>query len=226
VTRAACCAILLLNMAACATRPPSTVPAPPVPPQSTSQNPAPSSAELASAIDRDAKRSDQESDSIIRGELAAEASRDAEQCLSREPQSAACLYGRAVAYGLMARAHPTRAGEFLNGMLETLARAESADPDYDEAGPARVRALVLVRAPGWPLGPGDADAGLIAAQRAVALRPQYPPNLLALGEALAKTGNTNGARDAYLRARDAALASTAADQNEWLREADQGLQRK
>jgi hypothetical protein len=77
------------------------------------------------------------------------------------------------------------------------------------------------------LGPGDADAALVAARRAVTLRPLYPPNLLVLAEALAKTGDGNGAREYYARARDAALALPAsADRDEWLREAEQGLQRK
>ena len=209
----------MLAAAACTTR------VRPLPP---AQSAAPTSvAALAAAIETDAKRSDHEPDSKIRGEMAAEAGRDAQACLSREPQAAACLYGRAVALGLDARAHPTRAGELLNEMLDSLARAETADPDYDEAGPARVRALVLVRAPGWPLGPGDAEAGLAAARRAVALRPLYPPNLLALAEALAKTGDGSGARENYRLARDATLAlPAAADHDEWLHEADQGLQHR
>src|SRR5882757_5162428 len=196
----------------------------------TPQNPAPTSAsveDLAAAIASDAKRSDRESDSKIRGDLAADASRDAQACLSRDPQAAACLYGRALALGLEARAHPVRAGEFLGNMLDALTGAESADPNYDEAGPARVRALVLIRAPGWPLGPGDTEAGLAAARRAVMLRPLYPPNLLALAEASAKTGDGNSAREYYARAHDAALALPgAADRDEWLREAEQGLQHK
>jgi len=218
VTKQFWCGFLILAVAACATQ----RSAPPV------QGAAPSSvAALAAAIELDAQRSDHEPDSKIRGELAAEASRDAEACLSLEPQAAACLYGRALALGLNARAHPTRAGEFLSDMLDMLTRAESADPDYDEAGPARVRALVLIRAPGWPLGPGDAEAGLAAARRAVTLRPLYPPNLLALAEALAKTGDKSAARETYARAHDAALAlPAAADRNQWLREADQELQRK
>jgi hypothetical protein len=206
----------MLAVAGCATPP---RPAPIVP----SEEPS-SVAALAAAIEADAKRSDREPDSKIRGELAAEADRHADACLSREPQAAACLYGRAVAFGLEARAYPTRAGAILKNMLDALGRAESADPNYDEAGPARVRALVLIRAPGWPLGPGDAEAGLIAARRAVALQPLYPPNLLALAEALAKTGDMNGARENYARARDAALAlPAAADRDEWLREANQRL---
>jgi hypothetical protein len=110
-------------------------------------------------------------------------------------------------------------------MLESLASAEAVDPNYDQAGPARVRALVLIRAPGWPLGPGDAEGGLVAARRAATLQPQYPPNLLALGEALGKTGDVKGARDIYARARDAASAlPPSADRDAWLSEADRALQ--
>jgi hypothetical protein len=213
----------MLAICACATRPPA---APPAPPRGHGAELS-SVASLAAAVQLDARRSDHEADSKIRSELAADAGRNAEACLSREPQSAACLYGRAIALGLTARAHPTRAGESLSDMLDTLALAESADPDYDEAGPARVRALVLLRAPGWPLGPGDADAALVAARRAAGLRPLYPPNLLALAEALAKTGDLNGARESYVRARDAALAlPDTPDRDDWLSESDKGLRRQ
>ena len=219
MTKRLWCSLLMLLVAGCAVR---LRPAPPV----RSEEPS-SAAALAAAIKAAAARSDHEPDGKIRGELAADASRDAQACLSREPQSAACLYGQAVALGLEARAHPTHAGEHLSAMLDNLARAESADPNYDEAGPARVRALVLIRAPGWPLGPGDTEAGLVAARRAVALRPLYLPNVLALAEALTKSGDAGGARENYARAHDAALAlPAAADRDEWLREADQGLQHK
>ncbi len=211
------CAVPILAAAGCVTR---TAHPPPV---ASRAEPA-SAAALAAAIDADAKRSEREPDSKIRGELAAEASRRAAACLSQQPQAAACHYGNAVALGLEARAHPTHASGLLSRMLTALTRAESADPNYEEAGPARVRALVLIRAPGWPLGPGDTEAGLAAARRAVALRPLYPPNLLVLAEALAKSGDASGARETYARARDAALAERAsADRDGWLREAGQGL---
>lgn len=172
-----------------------------------------------------AHRSESESDPKIRAQLAEEANAQAQSCLALEPQAAACLYGQALALGLEARAHPARAGDSLSKMLADLAAAEAADPGYDQAGPARVRALVLIRAPAWPLGPGDPSAGVVAARRAVSLRPQYPPNLLALGEALAKSADTPGAREAYERAREQALASPpGADRDEWLREANRGLQ--
>jgi hypothetical protein len=229
------CALLLCAAAFTTACTAQLRPAPPKSNAGPTSPPAPSrttltprsTAELAAAIEIAATRSDNETDPKLRTELATQAVNDAEECLARNPQAAACLYGRAVALGLSARAHPTHAGEILSSMLENLARAESADSNYDEAGPARVRALVLIRAPGWPLGPGDAEAGLVAARRAVALRPLYPPNLLALAEALSKNGDSGGARDNYARARDAAraLPDTAA-RDQWLREADQGLQRK
>jgi hypothetical protein len=210
----------MLALTACATRAPQ-----PVGPATGTQTL--SVAALAESVQRDARRSDHEPDSKIRSALAQDAGRDADACLAREPQAAACLYGHAIALGLEARAHPTRAGVSLSSMLDALARADTVDPDYDEAGPQRVRALVLIRAPGWPLGPGDAEAGLAAARRAVAQRPLYPPNLLALAEALAKTGDAGGARENYARAHDAALALPAADdRDEWLRQAEQGMQRK
>jgi hypothetical protein len=217
---AACVAAVLL-VSACSL-PRRTTPPGPLP------NGAPTSVEgLAAAIDADSQRSDRESDGRVRGALADESLGYADACVAKAPKAAACLYGRGIALGLQAKAHPTRAGELLKSMLESLSGADAADPNYDQAGPSRVRALVLIRAPGWPLGPGDADAGLESARRAVGLRPQYPPNLLALAEALSKTGDSGGARDAYAKAHDAAQAMPeAAGRDGWLREADQGLQRK
>jgi hypothetical protein len=216
VRRCAAGAALALLAAACAStpRPPPAAGAP-----------APTAQRLE-AILADARRSEHEPAASIRRVLAEDASREAEACLALEPQAAACLYGHALALGLEARAHPAHAGEWLKRMLSELQAAEAGDPRYDEAGPARVRALVLVRAPGWPLGPGDPAAGVVAARRAVSLQPRYPPNLLALAEALAKSGDEPGAHQAYRQARDAALPLPAsADRDAWLLEADRGLER-
>jgi hypothetical protein len=191
--------------------------------------PAPAQAsvdELAAAVAADSQKSDAASDANTREQLAADADANSQACLQLASQSAACLYYRGVALGLEARAHPLRANELLKGMLESLSAAQAADPSYDKAGPDRVKALVLVRAPGWPLGPGDPDAGLGAARRAVQLEPQYPPNLLALAEALSKTGDAAGARENYQRAYDLAQATPAtADREDWLKQANRALQR-
>jgi hypothetical protein len=183
--------------------------------------------ELAAAVALDSTRSEVQSDTKKREELAADATRNADACLRQAPQAAPCLYYHGIALGLEARAHPIHASDLLKRMLDALASAEAVDPQYDEAGPARVRARVLVRAPGWPLGPGDTEAGLAAARRAVALQPAYPPNLLALAEALAKNGDTDGARENYERARTLAQAQPpSAERDDWLHEADEALRRK
>jgi hypothetical protein len=181
---------------------------------------------LVSAIQSVATRSDQAPDGQTRARFADQAMTYADRCMVMAAQDPACLYGRALALGLQAKAHPTSANASLKAMLDALNKADASDPNYDHAGPARVRALVLLRAPGWPLGPGDADAGLASARRAVELHPEFPPNQLALGEALAKTGDANGSRQAYERARDEA-SSYAADESRdgWLREANQALRK-
>jgi hypothetical protein len=181
---------------------------------------------LVSAIQSVATRSDQAPDGQTRARFADQAMTYADRCMAMAAQDPACLYGRALALGLQAKAHPTSANASLKAMLDALNKADASDPNYDHAGPARVRALVLLRAPGWPLGPGDADAGLASARRAVELHPEFPPNQLALGEALAKTGDANGSRQAYERARDEA-ATYAADESRdgWLREANQALRK-
>ena len=181
---------------------------------------------LAAAIQADSARSERETDGKVRAQLADEANAYGDACVAKDPQAAGCLYGRGLALGLEARAHPGSAGELLKSMLDSLTRADAADPNYDNAGPSRVKALVLVRAPGWPLGPGDPDAGVGFARHAVGLRPAYPPNLLALAEALSKTGDANGARDAYAKARNVAQAlPESPDREGWLRDADAGLKK-
>jgi hypothetical protein len=184
-------------------------------------------AEYAAVIKANSQRSDHESDGKARADLAAQSSSAADACLALDPQAAACQYGKAVATGMEARAHPTRAVGLLNGMLQNLGNADSTDPNYDKAGPSRVRALVLIRAPGWPLGPGDTDAGLASARRAVSLQPDYPPNVLALAEALSKSGDEKGGRENYAHARDLAQAAPSGpERDDWLHDAEDGLQHK
>jgi hypothetical protein len=206
-------AVAAMSLAACKT---PTPPGAPLPPMTVEQ--------LAAAVAADARRSDLTTDSKIRAQIAADAMQNAQACVERAPQAAACLYYDGVALGLKARAHPLQANESLKAMLEALNGAEAADAAYDQAGPARVQALVLIKAPAWPLGPGDPQTGLAAARRAVALRPEYPPNVLALAEALAKTGDAHAAQDAYRRARDLIQAlPRSRDRDDWLHEADQAL---
>ena len=183
--------------------------------------------QYAAVIKANSDRSDQESDGKVRADLAAQSTGAADACLALDPQAAPCQYGKAVATGMEARAHPTKAVGLLTSMLQNLSAAESADPDYDKAGPSRVRALVLIRAPGWPLGPGDSDEGLAAARKAISLQPDYPANVLALAEALSKTGDGKGAHDSYQHALELAQALPAGPERDgWMHDAQEGLRQK
>ena len=65
-----------------------------------------------------------------------------------------------------------------------------------------------------------------AAQKAVALAPDHPPNQLALAEALARSGRRAEARAAYEHALVLARSRVAAgdpDAPEWVAEAERGL---
>ena len=215
-------------LAGCATTPRHTTPSPaPAAGASAGSASAGSVEQYAAVIKANSDRSDHESDGRVRADLATQSSTAADACLALDAQAAACQYGKAVATGMEARAHPTKAVGLLNSMLQSLNSAEAADPNYDKAGPSRVRALVLIRAPGWPLGPGDTDAGLAAARKAVSLQPDYPPNVLALAEALSKSGDAKGSHASYQRALELAQAAPAGpERNGWVHDAQEGLAQK
>jgi hypothetical protein len=207
-----------LTLTGCTVPPPRPSAPPATPPQTTSI------AEFAARIDADARLSEHESNPQTRAQIAAEARRDADACLAQAAQAVACIFGNALALGLEARVHATHAPALLKDMLAALAQAETIDPAYEEAGPARVQALVLARAPPWPLGPGDGEQAVAAARRATSLRPAYPPNWLALAEAQAKSGAALESQASYARARDAARAlPDSADQRDWLQQSEQHL---
>jgi hypothetical protein len=150
----------------------------------------------------------------------------AQWCVRRRPDLGACDFWLAIAVGLQAREVRPTAEAGMKTMVEALERAIAKDPSYERGGPDRVLALLLLRAPGWPLGPGDADAGLAHARAAVAIVPDYAPNVLALAEAFADLRERPAAREAYTRARGLAVAARDAgdpDAAEWVAEAERGL---
>ena len=148
----------------------------------------------------------------------------AQWCLRRAPGRAECDYALAEALGQQAREQPATAHDGLAKMVEALRRVIAVSPGLDEAGPHRVLALVLLRAPGWPAGPGDAEEGLVQARKAVALAPGQPLNELALSEALRKTGRDSEAKAAGLRALALARARRSdPDAREWVEAAEAAL---
>jgi hypothetical protein len=145
----------------------------------------------------------------------------AQWCRKRDASDPACAYRLAIAVGQEIREQPATAADGLKTMLGLLHEASSADPALDHGGPQRVLALVLLRAPAWPVGPGDADEGLVQAKAALAADPSYPPNQLALAEALEKTGAEEEGKALRARAREEAARRAQAgdpDAADWLEE--------
>lgn len=158
-----------------------------------------------------------------KGTLVATALAAGTWCQQRAPSTPQCDYWQAVARGLGARENPgTGLGE-LKAIIELLHRVQAAQPLLEDGGAARMLALLLIRAPGWPLGPGDADAGLAEARKALALAPTHPLNQLAVAEGLAATGETEGAKAAYRKAKELALQRGDVDGADWAAQAEAAL---
>ncbi len=182
--------------------------------------------DLVASARATARRVEQEPDAARRLDLVATEIAAAQACIARAAADPRCDWTLAIALGQQARERPSTANDGLAKMVEALRRVIAAAPELEEAGGHRVLALVLLRAPGWPLGPGDPEEGFAEAERAVAARPDYPPNQLALGEALAKSGRSAEARQANERARELAAARERAgdpDAAAWRREAERAL---
>lgn len=163
-----------------------------------------------------------------KAELAQRATELGQLCVARAPESGACDYRLAIALGEVAREKKRTALDALKRMVDVLHQAIAKDPALDRAGPHRVLGLVLLRAPGWPAGPGDPEAGLKEVRAAVALFPDAPENQLALGEALQKNEKAVAAHEAFERAYALARALDPVkfpEAKSFMDEAQKGLSR-
>lgn len=167
---------------------------------------------LVCAIRAKAWLAGREKDANVRTDLAVGAVQAGQWCLRRDPGSPACKFWLGVALGLQARDRPVTAEDGLKRMAQLLREVVKDAPLLDEAGPERVLALLLARAPGWPIGPGDVEEALVLARKAVELRPDYPPNQIVLGEVLLKNDDRARAQETLARAIElAGRAPSASD---------------
>lgn len=157
--------------------------------------------------------------------LVAEALAAGNQCQLRTPGTPQCNYWQAVARGIGAREHPSTGVGDLKNIIELLRKADAAEPNLDDAGPTRVLAFLLVRAPGWPVGPGNPDAALVEAKKAVERAPLHPLNHIALGECLAATGENDAAKSAYERAVVLGRKRAGPDGEDWATQATAALKK-
>ena len=169
--------------------------------------------------------SEHETEAQDRTQAARSAVNAAQLCSRAAPGKPNCAYWLAVALGVQAREVRTTVLDALPKIVALLERAAHDAPEIENAGPDRVLALVLLRAPGWPTGPGDPERGLAHARRAVALDPDYPPNQLCLAEAYAENDDPEQSRQTYALAAVLAERFEAAgepDAEGWLAEARNG----
>jgi len=171
---------------------------------------------------------DHETATAAREQASTRAVQAAQWCGAGRPPSPACEFWRGAALGVQARERPTTGVAALPAIEAAFKAAAAGDPAYDKGAPDQALALLYLRAPGWPTGPGDPERGLAHARRAVAIGPDHPPNLLALGEALTATGDAAGGRsrleEALALARSAA-ATGDPEAAEWVRDAEVAIAR-
>lgn len=167
-----------------------------------------------------------EQDGQRRKDLATEGVQISQWCRRLYPSDVECTYRLALAVGQQARERPSTATDGLDVMVDLLNQVIAVAPDLDFAGGQRVLGLVLLRAPGWPTGPGDPELGLELAEAAVEAFPDYPPNQLVLGEALRDNDRREEAEQALERGLSLARASLEAgdpDASDWTTQAEEAL---
>jgi tetratricopeptide (TPR) repeat protein len=169
-----------------------------------------------------------EPDPDAREDLATRAVHAGQWCLDSSPEDPRCSYRLAIAVGVQARERPGTGVDAMPLMIELLETARAAEPGLDHGGPDRVLALLYLRAPGWPAGPGDPDLGYEHALAAAGIDREYPPNQLVLGEALAAVDRRDEAIRAYreaLRLSEVQQEYGGRDAREWLHESEAALSR-
>lgn len=122
---------------------------------------------------------------------------------------ARAAYQHALLIGLRMRVAGMR--EALSLLDQELALLDVARlaAEEDEGGPLRVLAMIYLKAPGWPAGPGDLDLALELLEEAAIRFPSHPLNRIFLASALLEDGQEERAR------QELALGLRLADEALW-----------
>ena len=94
--------------------------------------------------------------------------------------NAATSYYYSINLGVAVRDTIMAAMRYMNKLHHHLKRAARETPEIDHAGPLRTLGYFMIRAPAWPIGPGDSEKGLKLLLKAARLYPEYPPNQIYL----------------------------------------------
>jgi hypothetical protein len=74
------------------------------------------------------------------------------------------------------------------GAVVDILKVAARLPDTDQGGPLRVLGILYLRAPAWPLGPGDQDEAMHWLKLAVEKYPSHPQNHMFFAEVLLSDG--------------------------------------
>jgi hypothetical protein len=115
--------------------------------------------------------------------------------LARDAKAAAAHYYLAMNVGELAQAEaPSLAAyKMVHEVEREFTTATELDVRYDFAGPARNLGELYFQAPAWPLSVGSKKKAREWLERAAALAPEYPENLLCLAEAQLQWGKPDEA---------------------------------
>jgi hypothetical protein len=145
---------------------------------------------------------------------------EAARLAARGPDDAEAAYLHALNLGLFVRAKGLTAVGRVSELVALL-HAAGAEPGLDQGGPLRVLGYLYVKAPAWPVGPGDLDAGLDLLKQAAEKYPEHPLNHLFYAEALIEAGDRAAARSELDRTRALCAAARFGDwAARWTADAD------
>ena len=110
--------------------------------------------------------------------------------------------------GYLTRESPVTHAGSIKEIYDEMDRAAKADPGYEDGAPLRALGMLLVKSPAWPIGVGDAEAGIVFLQKAAQTFPAYPANHLYLAEACLDTGRTKDAIAAMAKTQQSLSSGT------------------
>ena len=108
-----------------------------------------------------------------------------------KPQLVAAHYYLAMNFGRIAETRPLGVLKLVRDMESEFKTAADLDPTFDYAGPWRSLGELYLDAPGPPFSIGNHVKARDYLTKAVALRPDYPGNQIALLEVCLKLGDRN-----------------------------------
>jgi tetratricopeptide (TPR) repeat protein len=141
-------------------------------------------------------------DEAARRELAGRGVGYAETVLAASGERVETVFLAGALLGLQLEAARVPGPGRLRRVHEYFRRAVDLDPSYDDGAPLRALGTLLVKAPSWPTGPGDAELGIELLSRAVREHPGHPANHYFLGEALQAEGRRGEAAISLQRVLD------------------------